>query len=113
LTDTTAYVRLKENFVDKSTVLSAVNSSSTHRVMPYAQFKAMEATYGSAAATGVTPTMEKASISFSPFRNRFYEISFLQNRLRANFNPRIMKNYLFKVFLERNSYNGLQYSSIQ
>lgn len=64
LADNTAYVRLKERNENARTVVPAtLNGSSLYHVVPYAQFKAMEAAYGN--TTGITPTMERANMSFS------------------------------------------------
>lgn len=67
LSDTTAFVRLREPLSNsKTAVPSTLNGSCLYNIIPYAQFKAFEATFGN--ATGITPTMEKARLSFSPFQ---------------------------------------------
>lgn len=67
LNETTAYVRLRERSENcKSVVPTTLNGSCLYNIIPYSQFKAMEATFGN--ITGITPTMEKAAISFSSFK---------------------------------------------
>jgi hypothetical protein len=67
LSDTSAYVRVKERTDNcKYNVPATLNGSSLYNIMPYAQFKSMQSTYGS--TTGITPTLEKAHISFGALK---------------------------------------------
>ena len=62
ISDTTAYVCLKEHVANsKMVVMSTLNCSSIYSIVPYAQHKRLEAMY-SLSNTGITPMMEKASI---------------------------------------------------
>ncbi len=66
LSDTTAYVSLREQVANaKMVVMSTINCSSIYSIVPYEQHKKMEAMYSSTSLinnTGITPMMEKTSL---------------------------------------------------
>lgn len=66
LTDSTAYVSLREHVQNAKMVMSTLNCSSIYSIMPYQQHKNMEALYIN---TGITPTLEKANLSFGSGSN--------------------------------------------
>ena len=62
INDTQAYVALKEHPQNAKLVMPTLNCSSVYCIMPYAQHKRLR---DSVLQTGITPTLEKARISFS------------------------------------------------
>ena len=63
LGDTSAYVALREHLQNSKMVMPSLNCSDAYCIMPYSQHKAL--------ATGITPTLEKARITFTaPTTNR-------------------------------------------